>query len=125
MHIADIERGSLGANGIVGGGPPIAVGAAFAAKYQKRGGVAVCFSGDGSTNRLPLRDAALNPQRSKIVLDVLLVPRLCRLIQCKVNPCLPSLLFAAHTPNVIRRNSAVGESSSCERRKSSFLCSAC
>ena len=50
MHIADVDIGILGANGIVGGGPPIAIGAAFAAKYQKNGGVAVCFSGDGSTN---------------------------------------------------------------------------
>ena len=50
MHIADLDLGILGANGIVGGGPPIAVGAAFAAQYRKRGGVAVCFSGDGSTN---------------------------------------------------------------------------
>jgi pyruvate dehydrogenase E1 component alpha subunit len=50
MHIADLDLGILGANGIVGGGPPIAVGAAFAAQYQGTGGVSVCFSGDGSTN---------------------------------------------------------------------------
>jgi pyruvate dehydrogenase E1 component alpha subunit len=50
MHIADLDLGILGANGIVGGGPPIAVGAGFAAKYRGDGGVAVCFSGDGSTN---------------------------------------------------------------------------
>ncbi len=50
MHIADLELGILGANGIVGGGPPIAMGAAFAARYQHDGGVSVCFSGDGSTN---------------------------------------------------------------------------
>jgi pyruvate dehydrogenase E1 component alpha subunit len=50
MHIADLELGILGANGIVGGGPPIAVGAAFAAKYQRNGAVAVCFCGDGATN---------------------------------------------------------------------------
>ena len=50
MHIADLDIGILGANGIVGGGPPIAVGAAFAAQYDGTKGVAVCFSGDGSTN---------------------------------------------------------------------------
>jgi acetoin:2,6-dichlorophenolindophenol oxidoreductase subunit alpha len=50
MHIADLELGILGANGIVGGGPPIAVGAAFAAKYRKNSGVSVCFAGDGATN---------------------------------------------------------------------------
>ena len=50
MHIADMELGILGANGIVGGGPPIAVGAAFAAKYRQDGSVVVCFCGDGATN---------------------------------------------------------------------------
>jgi len=50
MHIADLEIGILGANGIVGGGPPIAAGAAFAAQYTGSDGVSVCFSGDGSTN---------------------------------------------------------------------------
>jgi acetoin:2,6-dichlorophenolindophenol oxidoreductase subunit alpha len=50
MHIADLELGILGANGIVGGGPPISVGAAFAAQYTGSDGVSVCFSGDGSTN---------------------------------------------------------------------------
>ena len=50
MHIADLELGILGANGIVGGGPPIAMGATFAAHYSKNGGVAACFCGDGSTN---------------------------------------------------------------------------
>jgi pyruvate dehydrogenase E1 component alpha subunit len=50
MHIADLDLGILGANGIVGGGPPIAMGAAFASKYRKDGSVAVCFCGDGATN---------------------------------------------------------------------------
>jgi pyruvate dehydrogenase E1 component alpha subunit len=50
MHIADLDIGILGANGIVGGGPPITVGAAFAAQYRGNDGVSVCFSGDGSTN---------------------------------------------------------------------------
>jgi pyruvate dehydrogenase E1 component alpha subunit len=50
MHIADVDLGILGANGIVGGGAPIAMGAAFAAKYRDDGGVAILFCGDGSTN---------------------------------------------------------------------------
>ncbi len=50
MHIADLDIGILGANGIVGGGPPISVGAAFAAQYRGTDDVSVCFSGDGSTN---------------------------------------------------------------------------
>ena len=51
MHIADIDKGILGANGIVGGGQPIATGAALACKKKKTGGVAICFFGDGATNR--------------------------------------------------------------------------
>jgi pyruvate dehydrogenase E1 component alpha subunit len=50
MHIADLDIGILGANGIVGGGPPISAGAAFAAKYKGTDNVSVCFSGDGATN---------------------------------------------------------------------------
>ncbi|MEM1019700.1 MAG: thiamine pyrophosphate-dependent dehydrogenase E1 component subunit alpha [Pseudomonadota bacterium] len=51
MHIADLDVGMLGANGIVGGNPPLAVGAALAAKTKKNGTVAVSFSGDGSSNQ--------------------------------------------------------------------------
>lgn len=50
MHLADRSRGILGANGIVGGGIPIATGAAFAASYKKTGQVTVCFFGEGATN---------------------------------------------------------------------------
>ena len=49
MHLADATRGIIGANGIVGGGIPIAVGAAFAAKFKKSGQVTVCFFGEGAT----------------------------------------------------------------------------
>lgn len=51
MHIAEIERGILGANGIVGGGPPIAVGAAIASKLKNDKTVAISFGGDGSVNQ--------------------------------------------------------------------------
>jgi len=51
MHIADISVGMLGANGIVGGGPPLACGAALSAKLRKTGGVAVAFFGDGAFNQ--------------------------------------------------------------------------
>lgn len=51
MHIADPGLGILGANGIVGGGIPIATGAALAAKYRKSGQVVVCFFGDGAANQ--------------------------------------------------------------------------
>ncbi|MFN8660641.1 MAG: thiamine pyrophosphate-dependent dehydrogenase E1 component subunit alpha [Thermomicrobiales bacterium] len=51
MHIADVEKGMLGANGIVGGGLPLACGAALSAKTLGTGGVAVCFFGDGASNQ--------------------------------------------------------------------------
>lgn len=50
MHIADFTKGMLGANGIVAGGTPIAVGAALSAQLRKSGQVAVAFFGDGATN---------------------------------------------------------------------------
>jgi pyruvate dehydrogenase E1 component alpha subunit len=51
MHIADLSRGMMGANGIVGGGPPLVCGAALSAKTLKTGGVAVAFVGDGGSNQ--------------------------------------------------------------------------
>jgi pyruvate dehydrogenase E1 component alpha subunit len=51
MHIADFEKGMLGANAIVGGGPPLAVGAAIACKLRNEGNVSVAFGGDGSCNQ--------------------------------------------------------------------------
>src|SRR5215468_9495569 len=51
MHIADLDQGMLGANGIVGGGPPLVVGAALTAKTLNTGNVAVSFTGDGGSNQ--------------------------------------------------------------------------
>ena len=51
MHIADLDKGMLGANGIVGGSPPLAVGAALSAKCLRNNGVAVAFLGDGASNQ--------------------------------------------------------------------------
>lgn len=57
MHLADFSVGMLGANGVVGGGFNIATGAALA--IQQRGGqeVAICFFGDGSSNRGTFHEA--------------------------------------------------------------------
>lgn len=51
MHIADVAKGMLGANGIVGAGQPIAVGAAIACKLRGEGKVSVSFTGDGASNQ--------------------------------------------------------------------------
>ena len=50
MHIADLGKGMLGANGIVGAGAPLVVGAALAAKLKGRDDVSVVFFGDGASN---------------------------------------------------------------------------
>ena len=57
MHIADVKTGNLGANGIVGGGLPIAVGAALTAKRLGRDDVTVCFFGDGANNEGAFHEA--------------------------------------------------------------------
>ena len=57
MHIADVSKGNLGANGIVGGGIPIAVGAALSAKKQKNNKVVVSFFGDGANNEGAFHEA--------------------------------------------------------------------
>lgn len=50
MHLADMSMGILGANGIAGGGLPIAVGAGLSAKYRRTDQVVACFFGDGASN---------------------------------------------------------------------------
>ncbi|MCC6887516.1 MAG: thiamine pyrophosphate-dependent dehydrogenase E1 component subunit alpha [Hyphomicrobiales bacterium] len=51
LHVFDPENGNLGTNGIVGGGIPLAAGAALSAKWRGGGDVAVCFFGDGALNQ--------------------------------------------------------------------------
>ncbi len=58
MHIADVDRGMLGANGIVGGGPPLACGAALTARTLGSGDVAVVFFGDGAAQEGTFHEAA-------------------------------------------------------------------
>jgi acetoin:2,6-dichlorophenolindophenol oxidoreductase subunit alpha len=57
MHIADFSVGMLGANGIVGAGLPIAVGAGMAAQLEKKGKVAAVFFGDGATQEGEFHEA--------------------------------------------------------------------
>lgn len=57
MHIADVDQGNLGANGIVGGGIPLAVGSALTAHMKKQDYVTVCFFGDGATNEGSFHEA--------------------------------------------------------------------
>ena len=57
MHIADIEGGNLGANGIVAGGLPIAVGVGLSIKAQKQHRVCMVFFGDGAANEGAFHEA--------------------------------------------------------------------
>jgi len=57
MHIADTDIGILGANGIVGAGIPLATGAGISAKMRGTGQVAICFLGDGASNRGTFHEA--------------------------------------------------------------------
>lgn len=57
MHIADFSRGSLGANGIVGGGIPLAVGSALSQHLKGLDTITVCFFGDGASNEGTFHEA--------------------------------------------------------------------
>jgi pyruvate dehydrogenase E1 component alpha subunit len=89
MHIADISKGIIGANGIVGAGIPIAVGAAYAQKYRGTDGVSVAFFGDGASNRGTFHEA-LN-MAAALNLPVVFV--------CENNQFAMSTPFAYHSKN--------------------------
>ncbi len=57
MHIADVSKGMLGANGIVGGGPPLACGAGLSHKMQGTDNVCICFFGDGASEQGTLHES--------------------------------------------------------------------
>jgi TPP-dependent pyruvate/acetoin dehydrogenase alpha subunit len=71
MHIADVALGNLGANGIVGAGIPIAVGAALSISYRGTEQIAACFFGDAATNQGAFHEAV--NMASCMKLPVLLV----------------------------------------------------
>lgn len=57
MHLIDLAIGFLGANGVVGAGLPLAVGAALGSRLQGSGRVTACFFGDGATNQGTFHEA--------------------------------------------------------------------
>lgn len=57
MHIADVSRGVLGADGIVGGGIPIAMGAALGCRIRKSSQIVCCFFGEGASNQGSFHEA--------------------------------------------------------------------
>jgi len=57
MHIADVEGGNFGANGVVAGGIPLAVGVGLGLRMQRTDKVIMCFFGDGAANSGPFHEA--------------------------------------------------------------------
>ncbi len=58
MHVTDARRGILGANGIVGAGFLLALGAAFTIKHERRDDISVVIAGDGAVNQGMFHEAA-------------------------------------------------------------------
>jgi TPP-dependent pyruvate/acetoin dehydrogenase alpha subunit len=100
MHIADISRGMLGADGIVGGGIPIAVGAALGVRLKNSPGVVFCFFGEGASNQGSFHEA----------LNLASVQRLPVVFICENNLWALSAPFAKTTAgaSVANRASAYG-----------------
>ena len=100
MHIADVSKGNLGANGIVGGGIPIAVGAALSLKKRGTDRVAMSFFGDGANNEGAFHEA----------LNIAAVWKLPVIFVCENNGYGMSTSTQRSTavPNVADRSSAYG-----------------
>lgn len=100
MHIADISRGVLGADGIVGGGIPIAVGAALGMQRRGIDAVVFCFFGDGASNQGSFHES----------INLAAVLRLPVVFICENNLWALSAPFAETTAggNVAKRAAAYG-----------------
>jgi len=100
MHIADLEAGILGANGIVGAGIPIAVGAALACKIKGLDRVVLCFFGDGASNTGSFHEAVN-------LASVLKVPAI---LLCENNQWAVStpVTYSVPIPNIADRAASYG-----------------
>ena len=92
MHIADVDLGILGANGIVGAGPPLATGAALACDYLGKDDVAVCFFGDGASNQGTTHEAMNLATCWKLPVVFVNENNLYGISSCTVNSmCIPNI----------------------------------
>lgn len=92
MHIADVGLGILGANGIVGAGPPLATGAALACDYLGKDDVAVCFFGDGASNQGTTHEAMNLATCWKLPVVFVNENNLYGISSCTVNSmCIPNI----------------------------------
>ena len=98
MHIADLDLGILGANGIVGGGIPLAMGAAFAHQRQGTDRVSVAFFGDGGVNQGAFHES----------LNLAAVWQLPAIFVCENNGYAASVPQAKHQRNPVIADRAIG-----------------
>ncbi len=98
MHIADLDLGILGANGIVGGGIPLATGAAFAHQRQGTDRVSVAFFGDGGVNQGAFHES----------LNLAAVWQLPAIFVCENNGYAASVPQAKHQRNPVIADRAIG-----------------
>lgn len=92
MHIADVDLGILGANGIVGAGPPLATGAALACQYLGKESVAVCFFGDGASNQGTTHEAMNLATCWKLPVVFIAENNMYGISSCTVNSmCVPNI----------------------------------
>ena len=100
MHIADVDIGILGANGIVGAGIPIAGGAALSAKMRGTKQVAICFCGDGATNTTRFHEGVNLASIWKLPIVYV--------IENNMYAQKTPISYAANIPNIADRASAYG-----------------
>ncbi|MEZ4523260.1 MAG: dehydrogenase E1 component subunit alpha/beta [Thermomicrobiales bacterium] len=98
MHIADLDLGILGANGIVGGGIPLAMGAAFAHQRQGTDRVSVAFFGDGGVNQGAFHES----------LNLAAVWQLPAIFVCENNGYAASVPQSRHQRNPVIADRAIG-----------------
>jgi pyruvate dehydrogenase E1 component alpha subunit len=92
MHIADLDLGIMGANGIVGGGPPLAAGAAMACQYFGTNNVTACFFGDGASNQGTTHEAMNLATCWKLPVVFVVENNLYGISSCTINSmCVPNI----------------------------------
>jgi 2-oxoisovalerate dehydrogenase E1 component len=108
MHIADVERGNVGATGIVGGNIPIAVGAAMSEHFKKSGAVVLCFFGDGAVANGAFHEAVNFAAIHQLPVVFICENNLYGMSMPYHDRSVPEAGFASPVPTVAERASAYG-----------------
>jgi len=108
MHIADVERGNVGATGIVGGNIPIAVGAAMSERFKKSGAVVLCFFGDGAVANGAFHEAVNFAAVHRLPVVFICENNLYEMSMPYHDRSVPEAGFASPVPTVAERAAAYG-----------------